>query len=356
MTGEITPLRAIGERDAEGWVLVRNAGSTYDDGVEDALYEMFTREDDLRSTNSRLRSLGDGAAQQFQLDAARANIVRGLTIAPDARVLEIGAGCGAITRYLGERAALVDAVEPAPRRARVARARTRDLPGVEVFVGEHSDVPAVPTYDVIVVVGVLEYVGGGSADPEAYVEFLSHLGRCLRPGGTLALAIENKIGVKYLVGAPEDHTDVVFDSIEGYPGVTHARTFSRHELEALFVAAGLEPSVRIAFPDYKLTRAVMDAEALVRDAPQLLANLPSFPSADLRSSRPRLADEARVWRTLVDAGLAAETGNSFLVLAGKGAPQQLWPQELAAVYYSRSRREHYSLGKRVIRDGARVGA
>ena len=63
---------------------------------------------------------------------------------------------------------LVDAVEPVSARARVARTRTRDLPGVEVFVGDLFDVPGDNVYDIIVLVGVLEYVGSGSADLAPY--------------------------------------------------------------------------------------------------------------------------------------------------------------------------------------------
>jgi GT2 family glycosyltransferase/glycosyltransferase involved in cell wall biosynthesis/SAM-dependent methyltransferase len=361
-TEHTTPLRGRGLRTAEGWIRIREADGSYYDGIEEELTEVFLAEDDLRSSSTELARHSRGRAQAFQLDADRANIVRGLTIPDDAVVLEIGAGLGAITRYLGEKAAVVDAVEPAVARARAARARTRDLPGVEIFVGAHEDVPPVPTYDLVVVVGVLEYVGAGTADPAPYVDFLRHLGRTLKPGGTIALAIENKLGVKYLVGAPEDHTDLLFDGIEDYPSAAPVRTFSRLELEGMFREAGLTPSTLVAFPDYKLTRTVMDADALGEVAPELLRNLPAFPSPDLRSQRPRLADEELVWRTFVDAGLATEVGNSFLVLASAGGEQSVWPADLGAVYFSRDRRENYAFQKRVVRHGdalrisrARVG-
>src|SRR5690606_28550559 len=107
-------------------------------------------------------------AERYHLDPARANIVRALDLPADARVLEIGAGCGAITRYLGETCAVVDALEPVPSRARAIMERTRDLPGVKVFIGHLDDVPDVPSYDVIVVIGVLEYVGEGSLDDRPY--------------------------------------------------------------------------------------------------------------------------------------------------------------------------------------------
>lgn len=343
-----TPIRALGTRNDEGVVHLRDSGVRYSDGIEDHVHEILADEQDLRSVATTLAARASGRAEAFQLDPARGNIVRGLRLPPGARVLEIGAGMGAVTRLLGERAALVDAVEPVAARARVARERTRDLPGVEVFVGSHEDVPAEPTYDAVVVVGVLEYVGEGAADPAPYVAFLERLAAVLVPGGTLALAIENKLGVKYVVGAPEDHTDVVFDSVEDYPAGAPVRTFSRAELEDLVRAAGLEPTVHVAFPDYKVTRAVMDVPALYRHAPRLLADLPNFPSPDLRSRRPHLADEGRVWHSLVDAGLAADFGNSFLVLAGKGGPQRLWPDDQLAVYYSRGRTEPFAFEKRVL--------
>jgi cyclopropane fatty-acyl-phospholipid synthase-like methyltransferase len=120
-----------------------------------------------------------GWAQRYHLDPTRANILRPLAIDPSARVLEIGAGCGAITRYLAERCALVDALEPVPVRAEAAAARTADLAGgpdraggARVFVGELDDVPDAAGYDLVVVIGVLEYVGRGSADSAPYLRFL----------------------------------------------------------------------------------------------------------------------------------------------------------------------------------------
>ena len=65
-----------------------------------------------------------GASQSAIISArSRANAVRALTLPTQSRVLEIGAGCGAITRYLGETFEQVDALEPMLARARVARSQ-----------------------------------------------------------------------------------------------------------------------------------------------------------------------------------------------------------------------------------------
>jgi SAM-dependent methyltransferase len=332
-----TPVRALGAPDESGYLLLRDVGSTYSDGAEDAILELMRTGADLRSDSDELIGHAAGWAQRYHLDPDRANVLRALALPPDARVLEVGAGCGAISRYLGETCAVVDALEPVPARAAAAAARTADLPGVQVFVGEVADVPAEPGYDLIVVIGVLEYVGAGTGDLSPYREFLSELERRLVPGGTLVLAIENRLGVKYLVGAPEDHTGKAFDSIESYPAGGRAHTFSRRALESLMREAGLAPRTLGAFPDYKLTRAVLGE--FPDAARSLLYRIPRFPSPDWTRKRPRLADERSVWANLVDAGAEAEFANSLLVLANKAdARHQLWPRERSAVFYSENRR------------------
>lgn len=342
-----TALRATGHRTDEGWVMLRDVGSSYRDGAEDALFELVMAADaaDLSSTSDTLLSRAVGWAQQYHVHPARANVLRPLVIDAGTRVLEIGAGCGAISRHLGETGALVDALEPVPARARVARARTRDLPNVEVFVGQLDDVPADAVYDVVVVVGVLEYVGGGSQDDEPYLEFLRGISSRLSPGGSLVLAIENKLGAKYLAGAAEDHTGRAFDSLESYPHGGPARTFSRPTLEGLIRESGLEPRTRVAFPDYKITRTVLDADRLTSTGhTSLLARIPTFPSPDWTTERPRLAHEGRLWASLVEAGLAAETGNSFLVVAhdGRATGAELWPDGLAGEFFTTGRRAAYA--------------
>ena len=50
-------------------------------------------------------------ASEYHLSAKRANLLRWLPLPKDAQVLELGCGCGAITRILGELGAKVIAVE-----------------------------------------------------------------------------------------------------------------------------------------------------------------------------------------------------------------------------------------------------
>lgn len=352
--GTTTPLRALaGPAEGPAPQVLSDAGLSYADGAEEDLARIVGAAEDLSSWS---RELGDSSwdwATSYSLSPTRANVLRGLDLPAGARVLEIGCGCGPITRHLGEQAALVDSLEPMPARAHVAALRTRDLGNVRVFVGTLDDVPVEPAYDVVVVVGVMEYLGDGTDDPAPYLSFLENCRRVLVDGGTLVLAIENPLGVKYLAGAAEDHTNRPFDSLEQYALRSPARTFDRVRLEGMLATAGYDRLRTLsAFPDYKTPRVVMSAE-LYGIASGLARNMPQFPSPDHVVPRLQLADEGMMWRQLVGAGVGPEFANSFVVLAGAGQGPSLWDPERLAVAFSTERQPEYALRTDVeTRDGA----
>lgn len=64
--------------------------------------------------------------------------------------------------------------------------------------------------------------------------------KLLRPDGKLLIAIENKYGLKYWCGAPEDHSGIPFDGINDYKYSNIARTFSKKQLENIIKQSGFE--------------------------------------------------------------------------------------------------------------------
>ncbi len=346
----LTLLRELPFEEADGCRVLTSTRIAWRDGSKDRLFDIVGGASDLSSLSDELEQAATNWPERHHLAKSRANVLRPFALSRELTVLEVGASCGALTRYLGETCGTVDALEPVLERARVARARTRDLENVEVFVGEVEDLPADAAYDLVVVVGVLEYVGEGSADPEPYVHFLARLARVLRPGGHLICAIENRLGVKYLAGSPEDHTGRVFDGLEGYPKGGPARTLAREELAALFEHAGLQSTFFHSFPDYKLARAIFSDSLL--DSPEersLAWRLPHFPSADRAGPRPRLVDERSLWKSVVEDGRGGHFSNSFVIVASKGTTNDLWPTDLAAAFYNCERRALFATETRVRR-------
>ncbi|MCS5734876.1 glycosyltransferase [Herbiconiux daphne] len=360
MTTDLTPARRIAAHaDASG---VRPLGPHEDDSApdqhaDDALLPIVRSARDLSAASTELleAAIAAGSLHRRHVDPSRANVLRALALPREARVLEIGAGYGAITRYLGETVAVVDALETEHARAAVARERTRDLANVEVFAGVLADLPAEPAYDVIVMVDVLEHVGHGSADRAPYVAFLREAASRLATGGRIVLAIENKLGVKYLAGAPDDHTGRLFDGLEDYPRGTGARSFSRAELLVLLEQAGLTSRTLGAFPDHTSARVVLDFDDVPDAATELLHRIPSFPSPDTAGRRVALVDEGLLWRSLVDAGVGRDFANSFVVIAtAEAADDALWPSATLARFFSRDRTRDASASTTVWREGDTV--
>src|ERR1039457_7395583 len=104
--------------------------------VEDPLLNLVSNAADRITFSTELLEAITDWPSEYHLSRGRHCLVRPLGIRPGDRVLELGCGCGAITRYLGEMGANVVAVEGSLSRARVAADRCRDLANVSVFVDE----------------------------------------------------------------------------------------------------------------------------------------------------------------------------------------------------------------------------
>jgi len=86
------------------WARAGYEGIAYSDGstAERELLEFLRQAQDLGSLSDELAGGIDSWMREAHLSPARANLLRPLDWSGRARVLELGAGCGAITRYLGE--------------------------------------------------------------------------------------------------------------------------------------------------------------------------------------------------------------------------------------------------------------
>ena len=110
----------------------------------------------------------------YHLSPLRENIVDWIPMERDAKVLEVGSGCGAITGALSRKAGSVTCVDLSKKRSLINAHRHSECDNVTIHVGNFKDIePGLPAdYDVICLIGVFEYgqayIGGG----RPYEEFL----------------------------------------------------------------------------------------------------------------------------------------------------------------------------------------
>ncbi len=295
------------------------------DAVEARLLAWVCAVADRRVLSEELRAGITDWPSRYHLSPLRANLLRPLAGWLNGKtVLEIGAGCGALTRYLGELGVSVEALEGSPRRAAIAAARCADLANVAVIADSFQHFAPAARFDVITLVGVLEYArlfypAAPGVDPVAAL--LAGARALLKPGGVLLLAIENQLGLKYFAGSREDHVAVPMHGIEDLYRADGVVTFGRAELGDHLDAAGLPARAWwYPFPDYKLPVSVLSEAAVSGRHGLDLAPLPmGSVVADPQVPPHWNFSLEQAWRVIFRNRLAGELANSFLVAAGAAA-------------------------------------
>ena len=292
----------------------------YADGAEAELLALFRSVEDRRVGSDELADAIQDWPTAYHLAPERAVLLAPVNINPDDRVLDVGAGSGVNTRICADRGAAVTAVEGSAARAELIAHRCAGLEGVDVLCGplEGLGTDGREAYDVVLLVGVLEYAGtshGGSDGPAA---FLSLVEKWVAPGGVVVLAIENRLGLKYLLGFPEDHLGLPWVGWEGYRD-GEPTTWSRRELAQMLADAGLAAQKWLyPFPDYKLPAAVLAEEIYHQPGGvDLVDQIVGHPTSTEYARPVLVADDRAAHRTLLTAGLGPDVANSFLIVAGR---------------------------------------
>ena len=277
----------------------------YSDGqVEEDILSYVTTKKDLHRC-----AIEDGRWPViYHLSDVRRNLLEWYEFDQNASLLEVGAGCGALTGLFCEKVSRVVAVEISPKRAEILKKRHSDHDNLWVYVGRLQDISKDEKFDYITLIGVLEYASLFDDGEDPHLALLKNCIERLKPGGILIVAIENRIGIKYLAGAPEDHTGNLFEGIEGYPSGSSPRTFDRKELNDLMVKAGIR-KVKFFYPwpDYKMPELILSDSYLPR-----IGMLRSY-SPNYDQPRFRLFNEGAAMDSISGNTLSAELSNSLLV-------------------------------------------
>ncbi len=250
----------------------------------------------------------------YHFSPVRRNILDWYPFKKDAKVLEIGSGCGAITGAICRKAASVTCVDLSKTRSLINAHRNSEFDNLEIVVGNFNDVKLEEKYDYITLIGVLEYAAYYTPTENPFVDFLRKIKGYMKEDGKLLIAIENKYGMKYFSGSYEDHTGVMFDGIEGYKNTSSAvRTFSKKELCKMLREAGLNRSeFYYPFPDYKFPDRIYSDE-FMPDSKELICSMDCYDKTGVR-----IFNETAATNAAIEAGMFDVFSNSFFIEAGVG--------------------------------------
>lgn len=274
----------------------------------------------------------------YHLSAQRENIVEWLPIDRGMKVLEVGAGCGAITGALAKKAGSVTCVDLSKKRSMINAYRHSDCENVTIHVGNFQDIePDLPCdYDYICLIGVLEYAQSYIGGDMPFENFLNIIRRHLKRSGRIVIAIENRFGLKYWAGCKEDHLGTYFSGIEGYPDGGVVRTFTRNGLERIFLNCGIEEyAFYYPYPDYKFMTTLYSDERQPKMG-ELSNNIRNFDR-----DRMVLFDEKKVYDSILREGLFPLYANSYLAVIGP-------KPSVCYVKYSNDRQREYRIRTEIL--------
>ena len=266
----------------------------------------------------------------YQLAESRANIIEWLQLPKQAKVLELGAGCGTITSALLKKGAFVTCQEEKLSYCKVHALRHRQ-------VDEHRlTIYAMPfaqcekqmdsDYDVIAAVNLPLTEGGAE-------QLLHQLRRHLKPEGLLVLAAKNKFGMKYWAGNKEMYTRRYFAGLEN-DGV---RLYSGSRLKSLLTETGFGwQEFYYPYPDERFALDIYSDRYLPKKG-DLNYNIVNY-----EDDRILLFDEQKVFDSVIEEGQFPFFANAYLCLAGAEG-QEHWRQEAVYTRYASDRSREYAV-------------
>lgn len=282
----------------------------YSDGdIEDKMLEVCKDKKIEESLND-----GDSWPLLYHLSKARENLLEWYEFPEGASLLEIGSGCGALTGLFSRKLSRVVCIELSRRRSLINANKNGENGSAEIYVGNFQDIEINEKFDYVTLIGVLEYSRLYINCDKPFHAILDKIKGYLKEDGKIIIAIENKMGLKYLSGAAEDHTGVPYDGINNYVKGTSAVTFSKPELEKLLAESGYsDVEFYYPMPDYKLPSVVYSDEYLP-DEGELRGISKAYSGENYQ-----MFSEEMAYDTICKDNQFPYFANSFLVFAGKAS-------------------------------------
>ena len=306
----------------------------YSDGdIEQDILQIVERGKEVLQNENRYPVL-------YHLSPLRENILNWYPFKEKCSILEVGAGCGALTGVLCKKAKKVVSIELSKRRSTINYLRNSCYENLKIFVGNMNEMEIVEQFDYVVLNGVLEYAASFTEGDKPYHTFLNNLRKYLKTDGKLLIAIENRLGIKYFAGAPEDHTGEYFGGIQGYHRNSNVYTFSKKEMELLLRECEYSYyKFYYPYPDYKFPTEIFTDEYM---------NGYGRRYNNIYDTRCHLFSEYNVTKSLKEEGIVDRFSNSFLIEASATE----WNMDKGVFYakMSNDRKEDYQISTILYKD------
>lgn len=267
--------------------------------LENKIYDIVCKGNDfieaIRENNSY--------EYHYFLSPLRHNLFQWYPFKEEGSLLEIGAGYGQLTSLFTQKVSHVVAVEDSQSKCNIISKRAEDA---SVLVSDFDDIQTDEKFDYIVLCNIFEYAKSFVKSENPYVDYLNYLKKFLKDDGVILLALSNRLGLKYLAGFKEEHTDQLFKGIEGYSNIDYVETFTKTEISNIINDAGFSNyKFFYPYPNHEFTETV-NTDKFINEIPYTGVN-------EYSGERIQFFDEVKLNLTLSKDNLSQYFANSFLI-------------------------------------------
>lgn len=190
-------------------------------------------------------------------------------------------------------------------------------------------------YDYITLIGTYEYAPTIIKGEKPYSSFLKMLKEHLNQNGKILLAIDNRLGIKYFVGAKSEYYSKIFKGIESEIRLGQPNLLLKRELEKFIKEAEFE-HYKFYYPlaDYRNTNSIFTDEFLPKSNHSKILYPVNYEDGSII-----IYNEINAMKQICDNNRFVDFTNSYLIEISNSEIQQ----EVKFVNYNTFRKDEYKL-------------
>ena len=264
----------------------------------------------------------------YHLSTVSQNLINWYPFNTKDTVLQIGGDLGELTQVFCNNCEKVVTIEPNIEKAKAIAKRYENRENLEIIVGNIDDIILEEKFSIITIIG---------NNPKIKLkDNIQKLERNLKENGKFIIAVDNKFGLRYFMGNPENILNKKFESLIGYNNEPEKiESFTKSSLEQIFNSIGYKYTFYYPLPDYKMPNVIFSEKQKAK-----------YNSIDkynpyYKENSTIIANEIDVYREILktDQQMFEFFTNSFLIILEKEKNEEL-PLYIS---YNNMRKEKYRL-------------
>lgn len=264
----------------------------------------------------------------YHLSTVSQNLINWYPFNTKDTVLQIGGDLGELTQVFCNNCEKVVTIEQNIEKAKAIAKRYENRENLEIIVGNIDDIILEEKFSIITIIG---------NNPKIKLkDNIQKLERNLKENGKFIIAVDNKFGLRYFMGNPENILNKKFESLIGYNNEPEKiESFTKSSLEQIFNSIGYKYTFYYPLPDYKMPNVIFSEKQKAK-----------YNSIDkynpyYKENSTIIANEIDVYREILktDQQMFEFFTNSFLIILEKEKNEEL-PLYIS---YNNMRKEKYRL-------------